>query len=133
MAQQRITEQVAIDHARADLGGAMPVRLEPPQEAKQGTLREMLGDLKEWWNNLHIGDGHLPAWLRLGGHEMTQALAAFPGDIRPMEEPGVFGNPTPQIVTQEMGARDAAMNDMPFNAADYARGQPHGEERGIAR
>lgn len=51
-----------------------------------------------------IGEGHVTAMLRLGGHELTQALQAFPdSNIRPMEEPGVFGNPTPQVVTQDMG------------------------------
>lgn len=40
-----------------------------------------------------IGEGHAMAMLRLGGHEITQALQAFPdSNIRPMEEPGVFGN-----------------------------------------
>lgn len=51
-----------------------------------------------------LGEGHAMAMLRLGAHEMTQALAAFPdSNIRPMEEPGVFGNPTQQVVTREMG------------------------------
>ena len=40
-----------------------------------------------------LGSGHAMAMLRLGGHEITQALQAFPdSNIRPMEEPGVFGN-----------------------------------------
>lgn len=60
-----------------------------------------------------IGEGHAMAMLRLGGHEITQALQAFPdSNIQPMEEPGVFGNPTPQIVTQEMGGLKEATQDM---------------------
>ncbi len=59
-----------------------------------------------------IGEGHFMAMLRLGGHEITQALAAFPdSNIRPMEEPGAFGNATPQIVTQEMGMSYVDMLD----------------------
>ena len=50
-----------------------------------------------------IGEGHLMAMVRLGGHELTQVLAAFPeSNIRPMDEPGTFGNPTPQIVTSQV-------------------------------
>ncbi len=57
-----------------------------------------------------IGEGHAAAMLRLGAHELTQALAAFPeSNIRPLEEMGVFGNTTPQIVTQEMGVSYADM------------------------
>ena len=52
-----------------------------------------------------IGEGHLMAWIREGFKEIAQALEAFPGQgIHHVEEPGLFGNPTPQIVTNEMGA-----------------------------
>lgn len=51
-----------------------------------------------------FGEGHLMGMVRLGGHELTQALQAFPdSNIRPMEEPGTVGNPTPQVVTNDMG------------------------------
>lgn len=51
-----------------------------------------------------IGEGHVAAMARLGLKELAQALPAFPdSNIRPIEEPGAFGNPTPQIVTEEMG------------------------------
>ena len=50
-----------------------------------------------------ISEGHLAGMARQGLKELTQALPAFPEGIRPVEEPGVFGNPTQQIVTQEMG------------------------------
>ena len=44
-------------------------------------------------SGLWIGEGHAMAMLRLGGHELTQALQAFPdSNIRVLEEPGVFGN-----------------------------------------
>jgi len=50
-----------------------------------------------------IGEGHLAGMARQGLKELAQALPAFPDSVRPVEEPGVFGNPTQQIVTQEMG------------------------------
>jgi hypothetical protein len=52
-----------------------------------------------------IGEGHFAAWIRQGFKEIAQVLQAFPGQgIHQVEEPGLFGNPTPQIVTNEMGA-----------------------------
>lgn len=51
-----------------------------------------------------IGEGALAAFGRQGLKELAQVLPAFPDSVRPVEEPGMFGNPTPQIVTQEMGA-----------------------------
>jgi hypothetical protein len=63
-----------------------------------------------------IGEGHAMAMLRLGGHELTQALAAFPdSNIRPMEEQGTIGNPTPQIVTQEMVGLKQILDAPPQN------------------
>jgi hypothetical protein len=52
-----------------------------------------------------FGEGHFMAWIREGFKELAQALEAFPGQgIHHVEEAGLVGNPTPQIVTQEMGA-----------------------------
>jgi hypothetical protein len=67
-----------------------------------------------------LGEGHLAAMGRLGAHEITQALAAFPdSNIKPMEEPGVLGNPTPQIVTQEMGGlKDIGPSAREFSLQD---------------
>ncbi|HEY4313312.1 MAG TPA: hypothetical protein VGN12_27930 [Pirellulales bacterium] len=44
-----------------------------------------------------------PLWaaLRQGSKELAQALPAFPDSIRPIEEPGMMGNPTPQQVTEQ--------------------------------
>jgi hypothetical protein len=54
-----------------------------------------------------IGEGAFAAWLRAGLKELAQALPAFPDStIRPVEEPGAFGNVTPQIVTDQMGHCD---------------------------
>jgi hypothetical protein len=78
-----------------------------------------------------IGEGHLMGMLRLGGHELTQALAAFPdSNIRPMEEMGVLGNATPQIVTREMGMN---FTDMLDRAAANRGSQDRDQEQGMSR
>lgn len=67
-----------------------------------------------------IGEGHLAAMGRSGLKELGQVLVAFPdSNIRPVEEPGLVGNPTQQIVTQEMGA-GREYNDMLERYADRA-------------
>ncbi len=50
-----------------------------------------------------IGEGHATAMFRAGFKELAQVLPAFPEGIRPVEEQGLAGNPTPQIVTEQMG------------------------------
>jgi hypothetical protein len=45
----------------------------------------------------------LYAALRQGAKELAQALPAFPESVRVVEEPGTLGNPTQQMVTQEIG------------------------------
>lgn len=46
-----------------------------------------------------IGAGHLQAMARAGVKELAQALPAFPdSNIRPVEEPGLAGNLTPQEI-----------------------------------
>lgn len=59
--------------------------------------------MSEEVNGPKIGEGHAAGMFRQGLKELAQALPAFPDSVRPVEEAGVFGNPTPQIVTQEMG------------------------------
>lgn len=44
----------------------------------------------------------LYAALRQGAKEAAQVLPAFPSSIRPVEEMGTLGNPTPQMVTRAM-------------------------------
>jgi hypothetical protein len=51
-----------------------------------------------------IGDGHVNAMARAGLKELTQALPAFPESVRPVEEPGLVGNLTPQEIVQDKGA-----------------------------
>ena len=74
-----------IRHAQADMANIGPdiPRPKPPPAPK-------------------IGAEHGMGMLRLGAHELTGALQAFPdSNIRPMEEPGVFGNENaPHIVNE---------------------------------
>jgi hypothetical protein len=99
------------------------------QQIDKSILQRAIDGIQQGWEDLRIGDGHAAGMARLGGHEITQALVALPdSNVRPMDEPGVFGNPTPQIVTSEMGF------DQMFD--NYAnRGTVHGQEqdRGMER
>jgi hypothetical protein len=49
-----------------------------------------------------------PLWaaLRQGTKELAQFLPAFPDSARTVEEPGTLGNPTPQMITEQMGTFD---------------------------
>ena len=42
----------------------------------------------------------LYAWVRQGSKEFAQGLPATRDSIRPVEEPGTLGNPTPQQITE---------------------------------
>jgi hypothetical protein len=86
--------------------------------------KEQPGLLGQMWDMVpRIGDGHAMGMLRLGGHELTQALAAFPdSNIRPLDEPGVFGNSTPQIVTEPMGHEDYDLSLYAGPSAEQDRG-----------
>ncbi|MHC5540041.1 hypothetical protein ACYOEI_17620 [Singulisphaera rosea] len=98
-------------------------------EVKPGIVQRAVQAFKEGWENLRVGDGHATAMGRLGGHELTQALAAFPdSNVRPIEEPGVCGNPTAQIVSDEMG-----YNDMLDRAAARGNVQAQDQSQGIER
>jgi hypothetical protein len=109
MAQE--TQNAVTRHAQADMANVPAASHDAPKAATR-----------------KLGEGHAMAMLRLGGHELTQALAAFPdSNVRPMDEPGAVGNATPQIVTQQMGMSYVDMLDQ---AASRAR---DGDERGRTR
>ncbi len=48
-----------------------------------------------------LGTGHLQGMLRSGAKELAQALPAFPDSIKPVEEPGLVGNPVAHEVFQQ--------------------------------
>jgi hypothetical protein len=80
--------------ADAQLGVGNPVKPSKTLGEKAASMAKgVIAGMKEAWDNFRIGDGHASGMLRLGAHEATQALVALPdSNIRPMEEPGVFGN-----------------------------------------
>jgi hypothetical protein len=58
-----------------------------------------------------IGAGHLAAMGRAGLKELSQALVALPdSNIRPVEEPGLYGNLTPQEVVQGKSEYDKMLS-----------------------
>lgn len=62
-----------------------------------------------------MGAGHFQGWFRQGGKELAQALPAFPDSVRVVEEPGVFGNLTPQEIVDGKGKEsdyDKHLNDL---------------------
>ena len=48
-----------------------------------------------------IGAGHFQGMLRSGAKEFAQALVALPDSIKPVEEPGLVGNPVAHEVFQQ--------------------------------
>ena len=56
--------------------------------------------------NEKFGQGALQAMIRLGPKELAQILPAFPDSVRPIEEPGLPGNLTPQEVVNQKHGRD---------------------------
>ena len=49
----------------------------------------------------------LYAFARQGAKELSQALKAFPDSLHPVEEPGTLGNPTMQMITEQMRGTDS--------------------------
>lgn len=78
-----------------------------------------------------IGAGHLQAWLRSGAKELTQALPAFPdSNIRPVEEPGLVGNLTPQEIVHGKSEYDQVLHGYASRVTSQPE-QTH--ERGMSR
>lgn len=75
-----------------------------------------------------IGAGHLAAMGRAGLKELTQALVALPdSNIRPVEEPGLYGNLTPQEVVQGKSEYDKMLSGY---SARGQKAQEHEQEKG---
>jgi hypothetical protein len=56
--------------------------------------------------NEKIGQGALQALGRVGLKELAQILPAFPDSVKPIEEPGLPLNLTPQEVVHQKHGRD---------------------------
>ncbi len=78
-----------------------------------------------------IGAGHLAAMGRAGLKELSQALVALPdSNIRPVEEPGLYGNLTPQEIVQGKNEYDKMLSGY---AARGQQAQEQEKERGMDR
>ena len=78
-----------------------------------------------------IGEGHMAAMGRAGLKELSQALVALPeSSIRPVEEPGLAGNPTSYEVTAERGGVHGSLKDMVEARAENSGPK---QERGLER
>jgi hypothetical protein len=74
------------------------------------------------------GAGHAAAMLRAGHKEVGQALVALPSStIRPVEEPGLMGNLTPQEVVDTKQTYEARLEQA------AAREPADRAERGLER
>lgn len=74
-----------------------------------------------------IGAGHLAAMGRAGLKELSQALVALPdSNIRPVEEPGLYGNLTPQEIVAGKSEYEKMLSGY---AARGQQAQEHNKER----
>ena len=88
--QGRSIQESVISHAQHDMAALTPEPVAPPERGFLGRMADKIGQA---WDDLRIGEEHAKGMAKLGLHELTQALPAFPdSNIRPIEEPGVFGN-----------------------------------------
>lgn len=90
---------------------------------------------KRMWEK---GLAEAAAFGRQGAHELTQALPAFPTtNVRPIEEPGLWGNPTPAQVDREANPEAGPAAGKPDFAewqgkqAEAANDRPPGKDRGM--
>ena len=77
-----------------------------------------------------IGAGHMAAMGRAGLKELAQALQAFPDSVRTVEEPGLYGNLTPQEIVHGKQDMDK-MLDGYANRGTQAQGRD--QDRGMER
>jgi hypothetical protein len=75
-----------------------------------------------------IGAGHLKAMLRAGAKELAQILPAFPDSVRPVEEPGLVGNLTPQEIVHDKQKLDNLLDGY-AGRVQQGREQDQGMER----
>jgi hypothetical protein len=76
-----------------------------------------------------LGAGHASAMLRAGVKELAQVLPAFPDGVRPVEEPGLAGNLTPQEIVQDKRNYDQMLDEYAARGSVHGRDQDRGMER----
>lgn len=67
---------------------------EQANEQKPTLLGKLAEGVKNWWENLHIGNGHAAGMGRLGLAELRQAASYGHGSVEQPTGPGIFGAPT---------------------------------------
>ncbi len=77
-----------------------------------------------------IGAGHLQGMVRSGAKEFAQILPAFPESVRPVEEPGLAGNLTPQEVLHDKGKDGLYQDWLASRAQQVAEREPQQAEMG---
>ena len=72
----------------------------------------------------------LLAALRQGAKELASILPAFPDSVHVVEEPGAMGNPTPQLVTEQIsaGQENGSIRDSYAARAQQERDQSREQE-----
>jgi hypothetical protein len=76
-----------------------------------------------------IGAGHLKAMARAGLKELSQVLPAFPEGVRPVEEPGLVGNLTPQEVLSDKQRFESVLDGYASRGAGHSPDKDRGVER----
>lgn len=111
----------AINHARSDMSSIPTASHDVPASAEPAKAK--------------IGAEHAKGMLKLGAHELTQALAAFPdSNVRPMEEPGVLGNETmPHITDAREHSAGGDYHHGLDEASHDAQFRQKSKDRGIGR
>jgi hypothetical protein len=72
----------------------------------------------------------LLAAARQGAKELAQILPAFPESVRVVEEPGAMGNPTPQMITEQIeGSYEDKLNSYANSAPEREPEREDVEER----
>lgn len=124
-------EKAVVSHAKNDLANAQQQKFgplvggTPTIEGSYSVVEPAMPEAAKTAAR-KIGEGHAMAMLRLGGHELTNALAAFPdSNIRPMEEPNTFGN-------EALPHYEPVTHNDHLNAAAQ-RGPEPGREKGRSR
>lgn len=75
----------------------------------------------------------LLAALRQGAKELAAILPAFPESVGIVEEPGTMGNPTPQLVTEQISAGQDSNSMLDAYAARAQQGREQTQEQEMER
>ena len=77
-------------------------------------MADVIGAMKEWWDDLHVGDGTLGASARLGLSELRNAVSLGADSVEAPTPYGMYGAITPMEVSD---ARTGNEEPQPEQAA----------------